>query len=276
MKHHAKYDEVKSLIEVDIPVLLTGQAGSGKTTLVKQVAEDLELKFFSISLTRQTTLSHLLGFMSVNGTYVPSSFRECFQHGGLMLLDEIDAGDPNVLLAFNTIENGYISFPDGLVNCHEDFRLAATANPQDQHNFYTGRSKLDAATLDRFDIIDVERDNELEMSLVDLDTYHRMEVLRSILKENNAEKQVSMRDSLRYQLRKNLNMLNDNFIYRLTNKSDLILEQYNAKVAVLPKHRNQSDCETIDDLINLVKTRAGDNAPSKPQAHDEESQNDNS
>lgn len=265
MKQHHCHDEVSVLVKANIATLLTGEAGSGKTTLAKQIAEEMDLEFFTMSMTRQTTLSHILGFISVNGTYIPSSLRRCFEEGGMMLLDEIDAGDPNVLLSLNTIENGYISFPDSLVQCHKDFRLVATANPQDQHNFYTGRTKLDAATLDRFDIIDIDRDDDLEKSLVDPDTHQRMQLLRKILKSNNASKVISMRDSIRFQQRKDLKILQDSFINRLTDKNEIVLEQYLKQCEDMPKHQDQADCKTFDELIDLIKVRAG----GKPSAKTE-------
>ena len=268
MKHHSSYPTVLTLVKHNIPVLLTGEAGSGKTTLGEQVAEALKLSFHSISMTRQTTLSHMLGFVSVNGKYVPSTLRKCFDEsgeGGLMLFDEIDAGDPNVLLCLNTIENGYISFPDGLVKCHPKFRIMATSNPTDKHSIYTGRTKLDAATLDRYDIIDVDRDDLLEKTLVDVDTHQRMQLLRQIMGRNNASKSISMRDAIRYQKRKDLKLLEDTFVYRLTDKADLVFEQYTKEVEVMPKHQDQGDCETFEELIDLLNVRAGGKPATKPE-----------
>jgi MoxR-like ATPase len=161
------------------------------------------------------------------------------------------------LLCLNTIENGYISFPDALVNCHPNFRLIATANPQDKHNFYTGRSKLDAATLDRFDIISINRDDLLEMSLIDTETHQRMQILRKILGEHNVAKMVSMRDAIRYQQRKDLNVLTEDFVGRLTDDNKLVLEKYEQAILSIPKHTNQSECKTIDDLIDVAKRQAG-------------------
>lgn len=255
MKEHASYGEVMTLVDNNIPVLLTGEAGSGKTTLAMHVAEAMKLIFFSMSMTRQTTLSHLLGFINVNGKYVESSLRRCFEHGGLMLLDEIDAGDANVMLALNTIENGYLSFPDALVQCHPNFRLVATANPQDEHSRYTGRSKLDAATLDRFDIVDIDRDDVLEQSLVDIDTHNRMQLMRKIMKANNCLKTVSMRDSIRYQKRKALNLVSDKFVFNLAEKNPLVIEAYNDQSQSIPKHQDQADCTNVDELIDLMTSR---------------------
>jgi len=251
MLHH-KFEEVSIIVNANIPVLLTGEKGSGKTTLAKQVAEHLDIPFFSISMTRQTTLSHLLGFMSVNGTYVPSQLREVAENGGAFLLDEIDAGDANVMLCLNTIENGFISFPDAIIELHEDFRLMATSNPQDQHDHYVGRSKLDAATLDRFDQIDVDHDNNLEKSLIDLDVFSHVNALRDVMKSLNSSIVISMRDAIRYQKRKELNLL-DNYVYRLTNKNDLAYEKYLDAVAKIPKFADQADCETLEDLFSLLE-----------------------
>lgn len=268
MTRHHRFNEAYKLVEADIAVLFTGEAGSGKTTLAEQIAEEFDNGFHSISMTRQTTLSHMLGFMSVNGTYVESAIRRACEFGGVMLLDEIDAGDPNCMLCLNTIENGYISFPDKVVKCHTNFRLIATANPQDQHNFYTGRSKLDAATLDRFDNISVDRDNNLETSLVDVDTHKRMQLLRSVLKKHNSSKFISMRDAIRYQQRKDLGVLTDDFVHALTGRDDLVLEKYNELLTNLPAYEDQGDCQNIDDLLKLLKQRAGEYTSAEAKAED--------
>ena len=251
MKHHC-FNEVHTLVKHNQPVLLTGEKGSGKTTVAMQVAEDLGLEFYSMSMTRQTTLSHILGFMSVNGTYVPSQLRKAVTEGGVYLLDELDAADANVVLCFNTIENGYVSFPDGVIELHEDFRLMATSNPQGKHQEYTGRSKLDAATLDRFDAINVDHDNDLEKTLVDSDIFVHIKALREALAYTNSSKVISMRDSLRFQKRKALNLM-DGYILKLTGDNTLAFDKYEEMVASMPKFEKQSDCTTAEDLFTLIK-----------------------
>lgn len=254
MTFHFKFKEAKTLVEANQPVLLTGEKGSGKTTLAMQIAKELSLKFYSVSMTRQTTLSHLLGFMNVNGTYIPSQLREAVEHGGLMLLDEMDAADANVLLSLNTIENGYVSFPTGIIELHPNFRLIATSNPQGEHSHYTGRVKLDGATLDRFDIIEINRDENLEKTLVDSDTHRRMTIMREVLKQQNSSLIVSMRDAMRYQKRKELGLL-DGYMERLTNHNQLALEAYYEALKSMPKQLKQSQCKTFDELVELMETQ---------------------
>ena len=206
---HSKFDEVALLVEARQPVLLTGERGCGKTTLIQQVAEKLGLPFYCQNMTRQTTLSMLVGFRNVHGDYVRSQLREAVEYGGILLLDEIDAADANVLLALNTIENGFVSFPDGIINVHKDFVLVATANTQSTE--YTGRSKLDAATLDRFDTIELHRDDNLERSLVPIAVYATIQKIRQAKAEYGLTKEVTMRDSLRLAVRTKLGLA-DSFI----------------------------------------------------------------
>ena len=248
---HKKFVETATLVDAGIPVLLTGERGTGKTTLAMNVAKKLGLSFFSLSMTRQTTLSHLLGFRNVNGVYIPSHIREAADNGGIVLLDELDASDPNVILCLNTIENGYLSFPDELVQLHPDFRLMATSNPQDNHKDYNGRAKLDASTMDRFDIVDIERDENLEQSLVDFSTHAHMSLMRKCLGKVNSVTYVSMRDSIRYQKRKELNLL-DGYVNRLMKQDQLAFEDYEIQSKSIPKVSDISKCEKLSDVWEFV------------------------
>lgn len=261
--NHNKHFEVLTLVEAGVPVLLTGERGSGKTTLAKDIAKALSLTFFSMSMTRQTTLSHLLGFMNVNGEYIPSQLRIAAESGGVFLLDEMDASDPNVLLCLNTIENGYISFPDKVIDIHENFRLMATSNPQDNHKDYNGRTKLDAATMDRFDEISVEKDDILEQNIVDYHTYSHMQLIRKCLADINSSTYISMRDSIRFQKRKELKLLGS-FVDKLLKKDLLALEQYNEQKHNIPEFKNVEDCSLLSDVWKHV-TQTAATAPKQPE-----------
>ena len=260
--NHNKFDEITTLVNAGIAVLLTGEKGSGKTTLAKQTAEHLNLPFYCVSMTRQTTLSHLMGFVNVNGEYIPSQLRKAADGGGIYLLDEIDAGDANVLLSLNTIENGYLSFPDGIVDLHEDFRLMATANPQDKHQHYVGRNKLDLATLDRFDIVNIDHDVKLEQTLVDNEVFAHINLMRTILAEHNSSVVVSIRDSLRYQKRKELGLVNG-FMKRIAGDNPLVFEEYENRVRSIPKYTDQAECNTVDELWDLMKATEGQDPAGK-------------
>lgn len=251
---HKKFKEAITLMKINQPILLTGERGSGKTTLAMQLAEKMGLDFFSLSMTRQTTLSHLAGFINVNGEYIPSHLRNCAENGGVMLLDEIDASDPNVILFLNTIENGFITFPDKLVTLNENFRLIATANPQDKHHEYNARAKLDASTMDRFDIISVERDDNIESVIVSKGALRYINLARDCLKKQNSSTYISMRDSIRFQKRME-NGIQEGYVEKLLAKDLQALEDYKAMAAEMPSVPTYEDCKTLNDVWSLTSCK---------------------
>ena len=222
MKCHSKQNEITKLVSHSIPVLLIGEKGSGKSTILINAAKELGIPYSFVVGTRQTTVGNLLGFISVTGIYIPSVFRKAYEEGHLFNIDEIDAMDSNTLLVLNSLENGAISFPDGYNDApHKDFRLCATANPFDEHQAYTGRSNLDASSTDRFDIIRINRDPDLERSLTDNETMEQISLMRIILDENNSSKTVSMRDSIRKAQRKQIGLDNEAFNKNLMSEESL-------------------------------------------------------
>jgi cobaltochelatase CobS len=104
--------------------------------------------------------------MDATGKYVRTQFREAYEKGGVFLLDEVDASDPDVLTTFNSaLANGLCPFPDKLVKAHCDFVALAAGNTfgRGADRQYVGRNQLDAATLDRFVIVEVDYDEVAEL-----------------------------------------------------------------------------------------------------------------
>lgn len=259
--YHHKFDYVRSVIEANMPVLLTGPAGTGKSTLSKQIADHLSLQFYSVSCTKQMSVNALLGFISINGTYIRTQFREAFEHGGLFLLDEIDAADPNVLLTLNTIENGFISFPDGIIQAHPDFRLIATANPFNAHSTYTGRSKLDFSTVDRYFIIELERDHSLETSLTSPEIVEYATIARTLLSDHGITSTVTMRDTIRLHKLSQLGIseciYHDVIFHKHPDLYDTFMSHLStAHTEKAKASMSQDQATTVDDLWEIIQREA--------------------
>lgn len=160
---HYKFETILKLVTADIPVFLTGPAGSGKNVICKQIADALGLQFyFSNSVTQEYKLT---GFVDANGHYHDTQFYKAFTEGGVFMLDEIDASSPEVLVILNAaIANRYFEFPTGRVNAHKDFRIVAAGNTYGTgaDMEYTGRYQLDASSLDRFCIVEISYDRHIE------------------------------------------------------------------------------------------------------------------
>ena len=171
---HVALPLLVKFLSARVPVLMVGPAGSGKTTGAERAASILGLEFFPLSVGPQTSKSDLLGYFSAGGAYVPSLFRKAYESGGLVLLDEFDAGNAAVLTIINAaLANGYCSFPDGVIKRHDKCFFVAAANTwgRGADRLYVGRAQLDAATLNRFVCLAWDYDESLERRIAANDTW---------------------------------------------------------------------------------------------------------
>lgn len=167
LKHKNVEDLMKLLIAKQRP-LLVGPAGSGKSMSAQQCAEGLKLPFYVQSVGAQTSMSNIFGFVDGYGNYRGTHFRTAYENGGLFCMDEIDAGNANVLVGINSaLANGLCAFPDAIIPEHKDFLFVATANTvgRGANHKYAGRNRLDEATLDRFVPLWWDYDTDLERVL---------------------------------------------------------------------------------------------------------------
>jgi len=167
-KQHQLFPKVLKLAERRFNIMLVGAAGSGKTTIAKNVAKALDIPFNFTAFCAQTTITNLMGYMDANSNYVESAFYKVYKNGGVFLGDEIDGCNPNVLVSLNAaIDNGICSFPCGLVEKHEDFLFIGCANTYGRgaDKIYVGRNALDGATMNRFKFLACDYDNDFELDL---------------------------------------------------------------------------------------------------------------
>lgn len=165
---HKVFPQVFRAIQCGVHVWLVGPAGTGKTHIGHQCATGLGLDFGSISLTVTMPVSSIIGYMDANGTYRGTSFRRIWEHGGVFLFDEGDAGNANTWGVINeALSNGSMEFPDGRIDKHPNTYILCAANTYGTgaDRQYVGRMQLDAATLDRFVHIEVPVDEAMESAL---------------------------------------------------------------------------------------------------------------
>lgn len=137
-------------------IWLCGPAGSGKTMMAGQFAKALDLPFYAISCTAGISESWFIGRRDINGEYISPEFLNLYENGGVILLDEFDAADPNTGLIVNAaIGNGYLTVPlrtnAPLAKRHPKFYVVFATNTWGfgVDGQYTGREGMDASTRDR-------------------------------------------------------------------------------------------------------------------------------
>ena len=163
---HKMFDKVLKLVDMNLPVMLTGGAGAGKNFMLEQVANALGLDFYYTSTITQEY--KLTGFIDGGGKYHETEFYKAFTQGGIFMLDEVDASIPECLVILNgAIANGYFDFPTGREIANENFRVVCAGNTVGlgADLVYTGRNVLDGATLDRFVLVEIDYDPRIEENL---------------------------------------------------------------------------------------------------------------
>lgn len=171
--HHPMIKEIVGCMKARNAVWLVGPAGTGKSYMARQAAEAFGLPVFAQSFCIQSSKADLLGaIVPGTGELIRTPFRDAWEHGGVFLQDEADAANPAIMVVLNDAIAAKVGtpirFPDGDVPRHENFRVIATANtwgtgPDAE---YIGRVKQDASTNDRFTMLWVDYDRDLERKLV--------------------------------------------------------------------------------------------------------------
>lgn len=193
--YHKELPNIMKFIVADIPIMLTGPAGSGKNYTLEKAAEMLKLDFyFSNAITQEYKLT---GFIDANGKYQETQFYKAFKNGGVFFLDEMDASIPEALIILNAaIANKYFDFPVGRITAHKDFRVVAAANTFGTGSdiVYVGRNVLDGATLDRFAVVRFDYDPKVEMSLCpNKDLYDFIKSIRDAVEAKQLRYVISVR-----------------------------------------------------------------------------------
>lgn len=166
---HYLFPKVLKVVNAGLSPWITGTAGVGKTMMAEQIAHALGLEYSPESFCSQSSKSEIKGYKDGHGLYQSVEFRQRFEHGGVYLLDEIDAANPNILLTLNSaLSNGWMMFPDGKVKRHEKFVAIASANTYGNGATaeYVGRQVIDGSTLNRFVKMDMQIDEIMEAGIV--------------------------------------------------------------------------------------------------------------
>ncbi|RYP85297.1 hypothetical protein DL769_001028 [Monosporascus sp. CRB-8-3] len=158
-------------LHVQKPILLEGNPGVGKTTLVSALARACGRPLTRINLSDQTDLMDLFGTdVPIEGAeaghfaWRDAPFLRAMQNGEWVLLDEMNLASQSVLEGLNACLDHrgevYVSELDRVFKRHPSFRLFAAQNPHHQGG---GRKGLPSSFVNRFIVVyaDVFTDEDL-------------------------------------------------------------------------------------------------------------------
>lgn len=169
-KQHYYFELVLKCISAGVNLALSGSTATSKTTMAIQSAKALGRNYYIQPMNDGTTKSDIMGYMSASGDYIASSFYRAMTEGAYYIAEEIDSGSPACLLVLNNaVDNRECTFPNGeTVQAKEGFQVICTMNTKGtgSDRKFVGRNRLDAATLDRFCLIDVPTDRSLAAGII--------------------------------------------------------------------------------------------------------------
>lgn len=192
---HAKLREV---------TMLTGPAGCGKTTAIKQLAEALEIPYTRLALTRGLFEPCVWGRWTKQG-WIEGPLPKAFKEGGLYFADDFDRGDDNFNMTFQPVmEQDCIEVTNPLngeiCKRHDNFVFVTATNTlgKGADAIYTAATRLDGATLDRVIQILVDYDEKLELKLTNNHDFTKMlQLVRKKLREQHSDEIISTRKIVR-------------------------------------------------------------------------------
>jgi MoxR-like ATPase len=152
-----------------LPVLLTGEAGSGKNQSIFCLASRLRRPVIRINCSGDLRTSSLLGRMAPTEDghfrWQDGMITQAIRDGYWLVLDEINALEADILFSLHgLIDESRISVANNseVIDAHPGFRLFATMNP----SRYFATKPLNQALLDRMAVVEVEFDPEIDAHLL--------------------------------------------------------------------------------------------------------------
>ena len=175
-------DAIDSILVGD-NVLLTGEAGTGKTSLIEQLANRINHKVLRVNLNGETRMSDFVGRPSVvkkdgvsQTVWVDGILPNAMKNGYWLILDEIDFAQPEILSLLHPVlePKGRLVIKENEgeeIIPHPEFRVFGTANSigsmQDRTDTYTGTNQMNGAFMDRWHVLTVPHlDEKTEIKVI--------------------------------------------------------------------------------------------------------------
>lgn len=171
-------DDIAQDIDENRPVLLTGHTGTGKSSMIEQIAAKMKggkgQQHVRVNANGQISIGDFVGMYIVKDgatEWIDGVLPLCVRNGYWLTIEELDFAEAPILAVTNTLLErnvfkrtlGKLTLKEHgheIIEPHPDFRLFATANTAGRmsefRSLYQGTNILNEAFLDRWRVYHVD------------------------------------------------------------------------------------------------------------------------
>ena len=178
----AECEAILTAWEVNDKILISGNPGTGKSSLIEYLCGVTGRPFIRINASGDMDSSHLFGQLVVEDgatVWKDGPVTEAVRHGAVLLWDEWDVTPPEIAMTMQWLleEGGKLylkempgTSTDKMIHPHKDFRIVCSGNTLgqgDETSQFAGTAVQNTASLDRFgtvltlDYLPVEQEVDL-------------------------------------------------------------------------------------------------------------------
>jgi len=293
------YSLLQMAADHDMPALLIGETGTGKTSIIQDIANCRGQEWRRFNLTGDTTVDEFVGKYELEAgqtVWRDGILLQAMKSGQWLIVDEINVALPEILFALHSLLDDdkfvVVAGHNGeVVRPHKDFRFFATMNPVEE---YAGTKELNKAFKSRFNIVMLmtypPKEDEIQIvhQHTGLDKLHiaKMVDVATTIREAKAKDQVfytcSTRDLIHWAKVTNLTDLETGFTVSVLHKADSdrkvlvtiydqIIAKYNGMEEQIGTDKLtidwfQENLQRIDESEALIDQRVKDGIKAKLEA----------
>ena len=143
----------KQINQLQLPLLLKGPTGSGKSRFIEFMANELNKTLITVSCHEETSSTDLIGRFIIKGAetvWIDGPLSIAVKNGYILYLDEVAEARPDVIVTIHSLTDHrrelFIDKLGETIKAHPDFLLVASFNPGYQKGF----KELKPSTRQRF------------------------------------------------------------------------------------------------------------------------------